>query len=294
MTVEFSDDFLSYSLLGISIFNAIISFISIAKLIWLFKTDKSHGWNVSKVVHCMIPFTVIPMSMDQFYYYMNDMATFYFLESYQDQDIDQMAFDAIPGYVFISVYILLCLFWLEVYPTVYMEREVVQSRLRKVYIIINAVLYSFWFTFLMLVGLAPKHIGYIAHMTEAWFTLSVSSIMGILYLVVGTKLYFRLSKMGVKSPSALHVAKKVGLLTAIFSLVFILRAPLIYVGFFHKYPPVANYIIHIFFPVVLTGIPTLLVIFLLGNKSKPSTEYARINAQYVSYTSYNSYTPYTP
>jgi len=259
-----------------SVYFALISIACIVKLVWLFKVDAKRGWNVSKVVHCLLPGTCVPCTFDYLYYYYNDFGQFYFLNNYKNQSAPQMTMDAPPGYIFISVYVLLCLFWFEVYPTAFMDSRVVQIRLRKQYLIINAVLYSFWITFLIIVWVSPDY-RQVAHSLEAWFTISVTTLMAIVFILSGVKLYLRMSKMCVvKAPETLKIGNKIFILTIVFSIVFILRAPLIYLGFFLKFPEDVNYTIHLIFPVVLQGFPTVLVLLLLGKKQY-NKEYTRIN-----------------
>jgi len=184
--------------------------------------------------------------------------------------------------IYLSVYVLLCLFWFEVFPAAFMNRTVALSRLRRRYLVINAILYSFWLTFLGLVAFGPnENVRLTAHKVEAWFTITISLGMGVLFLICGLKLYFKLTNSPIQSKKHLEVCHKVWILTVVFSAVFIVRAPLLYAGFFVTFSVGVNYCIHVFFPLFLQGLPTILVIVLLGRKKQSTeekNEYAKLNS----------------
>jgi len=275
--MTFSDAFLEGSLVFISVWFALISAASVAKLIWLFRADERAGWNVSKVIHCLVPLTCLAQLVDIMYYYFSGYARFYFLDAYHEQSPGQMLADAFPGYLFISVYVLLCLFWFEVYPVAFTNRVVSLRRLKTTYLMINFVLYTCWATFLIIV-FASEQDSSRAHRIEVYFTLSVTFIMGVVFVVSGVKLYNRLSRLPVKSPETLEIGNKVGILAIVFSIGFFVRVPLIYAGFFKEWDDDLNYALHLIFPVVLQGVPAISVLILLGWRKRERTEgaYAKL------------------
>jgi len=272
--VEFSDSFLEGSLLFLGILFGVISLASLLKLIWVFCVSRP-GWSVSKVVHCLVPVTAIPTCADLFYYYQGGDSRLYFLESWSKQSPMLTLLDASPGYIFISTFILLCLFWFKVYTSAFLKKNVIQSTMLRMYLAINGVLYAFWITFMIIIFTSAKHRAAV-HTVEAVFTISVTALMGIVFLICGLKLYLQLRQLPTRSQETLDIARKVGLLTVVFSVVFILRAPIIYVGFFKEFPPALSYSTRLLTPILLQALPTCLTLLLLGKK--PSTvRYAKIN-----------------
>jgi len=273
----FSDKFLDGSLVFLGVVFAIISVVAVGKLIWVFYVNRP-GWSVAKVVHCFVVVTSIPTSVDLFYYYKAGYSRQFFLETWKTQPPLLMLLDTIPEYLFISTYILLCLFWFKIYTSAFfIDRQLFQVKLRRMYVIINAVLYTIWTTILIVIFCEPSGPRLIAHTVEAVFTISVSALLAIVFIICGIKLYFQLRQMGVKSSETLDIASKVWIMTIVFSVVFIMRAPILYIGFFVPFSSDLTYSLRLLTPILLQGLPTCLVLLLLGRRPNQGAAYARIN-----------------
>jgi len=259
--MDFSDAVLSHVMLTIAICTYITIFLSLLKLAWMMcDSPVLWKWNISKVIHCLIPCAMIVKGIDvTFIYQKVGGPREFLLDAWERQTPLQMYLSALPGYLSVSTFILLALFWFSLYTKAHDEITHIQRNIRALYLGINGFLYTCWGIILILMFTTTGDLQVTVHRVEGMFTTIVSGLMALLYVIVGVKLYIKLKRQSVVSYERLLISRKVALLTLCFTTVFILRAPFIFTGFYLRPPDIITFINRIlssffvdFFPVYVT------------------------------------------
>lgn len=205
------------------------------------------GWNISKVLHCMITVCLILRS--------SDLTINFIVSGYEiiirppaHQSAWWFVSASLPVYMFFTTYVLVCLFWIYLYKDAYAYTTSIMRQIKIVYLCINIVVYGFWVSIVVGLFEAQPEYHFRIHAVETGFAASISFIAGTLFLVYGSKLYTRLKSLPAKSDPKKRLSKRyktgkgpstkkrtirrVGHLTVICTLVFLIRGCLILFSFF--------------------------------------------------------------
>eukprot|EP00963_Diacronema_lutheri_P008091 scaffold694_cov338-Pavlova_lutheri.AAC.33 len=129
-----------------------------------------------------------------------------------------------PGLVFFTTYTLLVLFWAEIY---HQARSLPTGRLRPAFVLINAVVYAIQSALWVYMGLSPGP-GYdVADLISHIFLAVVSVVAASGFAIYGGRLFVMLKRFPIESRGRRKKLREVGLVTAICTTAFAIRAVLV-------------------------------------------------------------------
>jgi len=226
--------------------------------ILLWKRDDS-GYSFIKIILTMLPIQVLARGV-----ILSIRPQLLFL-SMEQQEFYDILLGSIPGYLFISCYSLLAIFWVVLAHYITNQDLNLVNIVKTTYGFINILVYTGWFSWLALMYMAPdKHTKNLWHKVEVIFNSACSNFISVLFCTFGCRIFFHLRNL--QNPSLLRkkLTRKVAWLTAICMLAFILRG--MELAFFAFYPatPLISFILDLFFLYVCDFIPNMLIFILLS------------------------------
>lgn len=129
-----------------------------------------------------------------------------------------------PGLVFFTTYTLLVLFWAEIY---HQARSLPTGRLRPAFVLTNAVVYAIQSAFWVYMGLSPGPGYEVADLISHLFMAVVSVVAASGFAIYGGRLFVMLKRFPIESRGRRKKLREVGLVTAICTTAFALRAVLV-------------------------------------------------------------------
>jgi len=239
--------------------------VSIMRGIWLILNSKRPSWSITKIFCCLVPLIFGVHAVDlTIHLHLNGDK--FFIEPFAEQTPITMILDSLPGYIFISTYILLGLFWYTLYSKAFQTSIIIVKHMRRIYGLINLALYTIWIFLYIMLSFSQWTSQ--VHMAEATFTTTITLIVAGIFLVGGSKLYFMVKKNSIVSQERWRIARKVAVLTVLCTVVFLIRGVLIFGSFYFIKDPLPTLLLKVGSLVFLEIIPSLSIMIIV----KPSTK----------------------
>uniref|UniRef100_A0A0D6R0D3 THH1/TOM1/TOM3 domain-containing protein n=1 Tax=Araucaria cunninghamii TaxID=56994 RepID=A0A0D6R0D3_ARACU len=237
-----------YTLAGLYGFVAAVALI---QLIRIELRVPEYGWTTQKVFHFL---NVV----------VNGVRCVVFVFRLSVQNIKPEIFQHVlldmPGLLFFTTYVLLVLFWAEIF---YQARAISTDGLRRTFITINAVIYLFqiciwtylWWSSSMVVEIISKI-----------FFAGVSFFAALGFLLYGGRLFLMLRRFPIESKGRRKKLQEVGYVTTICFMCFLARCIMMFLCAFDQGAdldvmehPILNFIYYLLVEII----PSLLVLFIL-------------------------------
>mmetsp|Transcript_29403 Transcript_29403/g.40623 ORF Transcript_29403/g.40623 Transcript_29403/m.40623 type:complete len:306 (-) Transcript_29403:251-1168(-) len=223
------------------------------------RTEKQ--WKVTKFVKVLIPllptFRLINMAIIGKYFFVQDG------RYAANQNMWAIVTGGITGYIFISIYSLLVIFWFLLYNMANTERYRIVQTMKRTAIGLNVLMYGIWLTLIILMATLNEKKEEI-HTVEACYAASLDIIVAVAFLLFGGRLHFQLTRMSIISPESLKIGRKVGALTIICAVVFSARSILLFLDVFYFSTAIEFIASTICFNLLCETFPTVLIMFILS------------------------------
>jgi len=243
-----------------------VSLLSVLCAMRIFLISKS-GWTITKLVHCLIPLCLLArvndyaVSISRAHYEMIIMPI-------QVQDWVEMLSGSLPVYMFFTTYILVCLSWFYVFKKSLSSSPDLFKQIMKLYLAINAFVYTIYITFVMLMVYLP-HYRFEAHLVETFYSATISVMTGAAFAFYGRQLYSRVHAGTAINGTKLMVANKVVYTAVICTAVFFLRAAMIVSNFLFLRKPLFMLLQTLLWSVFIELLPCMAILVLLGRTAVP-------------------------
>ncbi|XP_027351508.1 tobamovirus multiplication protein 1-like isoform X1 [Abrus precatorius] len=178
----------------------------------------------------------------------------------------------LPGLVFFSTYILLVLFWAEIY---HQARSLPTERLRILYVSINGAVYFIQVCIWIYLWIDYNNV---VELMGNIFTAAVSFMAALGFLIYGGRLFTMLRRFPIESKGRRKKLHEVGFVTAICFTCFLIRGLMVLISAFDSdasLDVVDHPILDLIYYMLVEILPSVLVLFIL-RKLPPK----RISAQY--------------
>ncbi|KAK5770403.1 hypothetical protein PVK06_046553 [Gossypium arboreum] len=230
---------------------AFVSFVALVQLCRIQLRVPEYGWTTQKVFHLM-NFVVNGLRAVLFGFY----KTVFLVKS---KALEMVLLD-LPNLLFFSTYMLLVLFWAEIY---YQARSLPINKLRPAYYSINGFMYFAQACIWISVRLSHSPIA----IEFARLFISVISLCAAFgFILYGGRLFFMLRRFPIESRGRQKKLFEVGFVTGICCACFLLRCFMVLASVFDKnadidvlYHPLLNLIYYMLVEIL----PSALVLFIL-------------------------------
>jgi len=243
--------------------------IALARLIYLLVVSKKR-WDVKKIVHCMIPVGLLLRALwfGIIIYRYYDTGTLLLVAPLHQQTAISIVVGSLPGYWSISDYLLVCLFWAYLSQGGYSQTSRAIANIRQTYIGINVVVYSIWIALMGLIIYCPCSLK--AHSIEALYATVLNFSMGILFGGLGHRTYGSMKKNMTLHASSKEklLLQRVGFLTTICCVSFILRAAVLSLSFFVWKTASSIFSATCVYLILLEALPEMVILIVMGMRSK--------------------------
>ncbi|KAJ8625591.1 hypothetical protein MRB53_034121 [Persea americana] len=229
-------------------------FVAAVALIQLVRIESrvpEYGWTTQKVFH-FLNFLVNAVRSVIFVFRRN-------VQRIKPEILQHVLLD-LPGLAFFTTYVLLVLFWAEIY---YQARAVPTEGLRPTFYTINGVVYSIQIALWLL--LWWKHIRVTLIISKMFFA-GVSLFAAFGFLLYGGRLFLMLQRFPVESKGRRKKLQEVGYVTTVCFSCFLVRCIMMCFNAFDKAAdldvlnhPVLNFLYYLLVEIV----PSALVLFIL-------------------------------
>eukprot|EP00727_Mastigamoeba_balamuthi_P006857 m51a1_g2792 hypothetical protein (395) ;mRNA; f:61620-63769 len=220
---------------------------------------RSSRWSTRKAIHALLCVPILVRAIDMTVFHDN-----YLMREFEKQTPAEFILGSIPGYSFFSAYSLLLCLWVVLVHAAYNGSRATRWRIAMTYGVLNLAV---WGAYVALVAVysADEAQRRRAHTAEVVLAASIALTSGTAFGLYGLLLYARLVRAGVKPVSidAVNVAKRMGVLAATFTAVFLLRSVIITVDWFGNPREGAMRRLRVFFQTVCEIAPTLLTLAVL-------------------------------
>jgi len=243
--------------------------VSSLKSIVLLVTRKNSNWSITKIVCCLIPLIFGVRAVD-LSFHLEHIADYYFVIPVGEQTPITMILDSLPGYFFISTYILLGLFWFSLYSKSFQTSMAIVKYTQIVYGIVNLILYTVWCALYVLLWFPQWTLS--VHKAEAIYTTVISLLVAFIFSIGGTKFHSMVRKHAVVFPERWRIARKVAILTVICTIVFVIRASIIVSSIYYFKDQLPSFIIRICYLTFLEIIPSVSIMAILVKPSPNQLE----------------------
>ncbi|RWR92885.1 tobamovirus multiplication protein 3-like protein [Cinnamomum micranthum f. kanehirae] len=229
-------------------------FVAAVALIQLVRIESrvpEYGWTTQKVFH-FLNFLVNAVRSIVFVFRRN-------VQRIKPEILQHVLLD-LPGLAFFTTYVLLILFWAEIY---YQARAVPTEGLRPTFYTINGVVYSIQIALWLLLWWKPIRVTLII---SKMFFAGVSLFAAFGFLLYGGRLFLMLQRFPVESKGRRKKLQEVGYVTTVCFACFLVRCIMMCFNAFDKAAdldvlthPVLNFLYYLLVEIV----PSALVLFIL-------------------------------
>jgi len=131
----------------------------------------------------------------------------------------------LPGYLFLSCYLLLALFWVVLLHEAHDRSPTFLTTVKRSYVFLNLIIYIIWLAFVIAIISTPSpDIKLAWHTAEAIYASSLYFLSSSLFCLVGFKLYRHLNRLPTSSQVRKKLARRIGILTIFCTIIFGIRA----------------------------------------------------------------------
>jgi len=221
--------------------------------------------NISKVLMSTLPLCFLARSID--------LTVTYLVTGY-DRLLDDAIYQSpwlfisasLPVYMFFSNYVSVCLYWiLLLHKNVYLPVGVNKNKIKLWTLIIYGILYGFWLGIVIAFFATPESQHLTIHTVETIYAALLSFIAGVVFVIIGPRLY---SKLTAHS-SNLYSAVRVSYTTVVCTFVFLFRGCFILISFYLFTTKVESLVGNIIWFLVAELIPSSIIIAVIySEKSK--------------------------
>lgn len=228
--------------------------VSAVALIQLFRIEcrvPEYGWTTQKVFH-FLNFVVNAVRSIIFVFRRD-------VQQIKPEIFQHVLFD-LPSLLFFTTYVLLVLFWAEIY---YQARALSTDGLRPSFYIINSVVYAIQIALWLLLWWKPVQVMII--LSKIFFA-GVSLFAALGFLLYGGRLFLMLQRFPVESKGRRKKLQEVGYVTTICFSCFLVRCIMMFFNAFDKAAnlDVLNHpILNFLYFMLVEILPSSLVLFIL-------------------------------
>jgi hypothetical protein len=252
--------------------NALLFIVCVAFFVHSFFFELE--WRITKVIKLLLP--IIPLMA---FLNMSLMGPDYYFAggSYGlDQHISQIISGGLRGYVFLSIYSLLVIFWIIVYSMAHRRSSDLIVLVKRVAVVLNLVMYTIWIILIILI----LRYNETAHIVEACYAATLDFLAFLAFVVVGFRLHFQLRSTAVVSESSMRIARKVGVLTVICSIDFLLRSIFLFLLIFVIDSNLGKLITTFLYNLICETLPTILILIIFSSDTQLNSSQRMSSSDY--------------
>ncbi|KAK6133378.1 hypothetical protein DH2020_032888 [Rehmannia glutinosa] len=242
---------------------ALVSSVALIQLIRIELRVPEYGWTTQKVFHLM-NFIVNGVRAVVFGFHKQVFLL-------HTKALTLVLLD-LPGLLFFSTYVLLVLFWAEIY---HQARSLPTDKLRIFYVSINGVIYFIQICIWVYLGINDNSV---AEFIGKIFIAVVSFIAALGFLLYGGRLFFMLRRFPIESKGRRKKLHEVGSVTAICFTCFLIRCFVVVLSAFDldaSLDVLDHPVLNLIYYTLVEILPSVLVLYIL-RKLPPK----RVSAQY--------------
>jgi hypothetical protein len=208
---------------SVLVVDAFLLLFSFGFLFLSFKDET--GWRVTRVIKLLLPLIpltrIVNLLLVGKYYFVYEGA-------YSPQQTFLEIFSSgFGGYLFISIYTLLIVFWVLLYSMAHSKSERIIPVMLRLTVILNAIIFTIWFLLLFLMFFLSS-LTTTLHKIELIYAATLNALCCFGFVIAGGRLHYQLRAQSVVSTSSLKIARKVGFLTILCGIVFIIRSVILF------------------------------------------------------------------
>eukprot|EP01125_Pyxidicula_operculata_P022090 TRINITY_DN8879_c0_g1_i1.p1 TRINITY_DN8879_c0_g1~~TRINITY_DN8879_c0_g1_i1.p1 ORF type:complete len:278 (+),score=44.33 TRINITY_DN8879_c0_g1_i1:12-845(+) len=246
----------------------IFSAVALLNIALIFK--KNPGFSISKTVIVLIPIATTARAI---VFVVNPEG--FFGATIHQQNTFAIILGGLVGYIFISCYILLALFWLTLLYKAQEDNSSFLSSMIKVYVGVNASIYSIWILFMILIFTASNSEEMNRyHNGEAIYASLVSMLASLTFCILGARVLYHLNQQLLTSPWRKKITRQIGILTTACTILFALRGMEILIFIYVVSTPESEMILDICFFLICELLPSCLITIVLSPQQQQLREEA--------------------
>src|SRR3989338_8290077 len=225
------------------------------------KPTLSEGGQVSLLIQLVLPWGPLARTIEIFSVLgADDFSVLFKLP--KDEPFYEALLSSLPGYIYISAYILLLLFWIRLYSSAPDDKRFFTHNVMQLWAILSCSVFAVWIVLLMLMASIPVH-EVVIHQAEAGYQTTLSILLA-LFFAAWEIVLFRKLRQAQSAGVASTVGNKIIFLTSLCVLVFLLRGAIIIVNSFVLFTPgLASYISILIFFIICEYFPCFLMLLII-------------------------------